>query len=565
VEREAANPETVSAPPKPVEEAAAPPVEANGVHLAPFGLMETPIPLALLVEEPANVVAESESKAQEPAPPPEDDGPWKTVWISPSASRRLTESLIIFVGAILFLRALAVEPFGVPTGSMAPTLHGNHKCTDCPRCGFPIRVGEPSDDQRHGARRVPADPSRYPPVTCPNCGQSNIDMTNSLLVSGDRLLVDKNIYQIRKPRRWEPAVFRCPSDLEKPYVKRVVGLPDESVFIADGDIWINGQLARKTLKEARECRVLVSDMNYPPKPDGWAKRWVLESNLPPLENADSPYMLADRELRLDGGRGTPSAYWITYRHHVFDEVSGHEREESIRDSFVYNSATGDEPANSIHDFFIEFEIEIVAGSGSLQCRMNDGRDQLIASCPIGERGDAQLRQEGGVTVRTLARRALAQGSKYKIEMSFVDRRVSFAVDGSEPFPAFDLPELEERKKPLPGQPWRNEVKSPFAVAIQGATVIIRDFKIYRDIYYRSTGQNAVSTPLQLLADEYFMLGDNSANSHDSRSWPIPAVPERNFLGKPFLLHQPSRVAHLSIGGRERIFQSIDWSRIRFLR
>ena len=37
-----------------------------------------------------------------------------------------------------------------------------------------------------------------------------------------------------------------------------------------------------------------------------------------------------------------------------------------------------------------------------------------------------------------------------------------------------------------------------------------------------------------------MLGDNSANSDDSRSWQIPAVPERNFLGKPFLLHQPSR-------------------------
>ena len=90
-------------------------------------------------------------------------------------------------------------------------------------------------------------------------------------------------------------------------------------------------------------------------------------------------------------------------------------------------------------------------------------------------------------------------------------------------------------------------------------------KIYRDIYYRSSGRNAVDEPLQMKHNEYFMLGDNSANSDDSRSWPIPGVPERNFLGKPFLLHQPSRITHLTVAGRERIFQSIDWARIRFLR
>jgi signal peptidase I len=523
--------------------------------------------MAIAVEEPTSPTSVSEA---EPAPEmaearPVDDGPWKTVWISATPSRRLTENLIIFVGAILFLRAMAVEPFGVPTGSMAPTLHGNHKCIDCPRCGFPIRVGEASDDQRNGQRRV-QDPNKYLPMACPNCGQTNIDLGNALLVSGDRLLVDKNIYQLRNPRRWEAAVFRCPSDLEKPYVKRVIGLPGERVFIADGDIWINDQLARKTLKEARECRVLVFDMNYPPKPDGWTKRWVLESNLPPLENADSPFILADRELRLDGGRGAPSIYWIAYQHHRFDELTGLERREPVRDGFVYNGAAGDDRANAVHDFFVELEVEILGGSGSLQCRMNDGHDQVVASCPIGERGDAQLRQEGVGTVRTLSRKPLKKGSKYRIEMAFVDRRASFAVDGNEVFPAYDLQPLEERQHAdASSAPLRKEVDSPFALAVQGTNVAIRNVRIYRDIYYRSTGNNAVANALQLGADEYFMLGDNSANSHDSRSWQIPGVPERNFLGKPFLLHQPSRVAHMTIGGSERVFQSIDWSRIRFLR
>ena len=490
--------------------------------------------------------------------PQVDDGTWTTVWLTPTASRRLTESLIIFLGAILFLRALAVEPFGVPTGSMAPTLHGNHKCVDCPRCGYPIRVGEASDDQRNGQRKAQADAHRYLPVTCPNCGQPNIDLSQALLVSGDRLLVDKNIFQLRKPRRWEPAVFRCPSDPEKPYVKRVIGLPGERVLVYDGDIWINDQIARKSLKEARECRVLVFDMKYPPKSEGWAKRWIIESNLPPAdmgEAVESGFKLASGELRLDGQQSARSALWVAYRNHRFDETGDSEREEPIRDGFIYNGTSGDDRANAVHDFFVEFEIEIVGGSGSLQCRLSDGLDQMIASCPIGEHGDAQLRREGFGTVRTVTRKPLQQSTKYRIEMAFVDRRISFAIDGSEPFPAYDLPPVEARP----------DVVSPFAVAVQGANLVIRDLRIFRDIYYRSTGQNGIREPLPLAVDEYFMLGDNSANSHDSRSWPIPGVPERNFLGKPFLLHQPSRVTHMKVFGSERIFQSIDWSRLRFLR
>jgi signal peptidase I len=90
-------------------------------------------------------------------------------------------------------------------------------------------------------------------------------------------------------------------------------------------------------------------------------------------------------------------------------------------------------------------------------------------------------------------------------------------------------------------------------------------RLCRDIYYRSAGQHAVQRPLTLGRDEYFMLGDNSANSDDGRSWQSPGVPERNFLGKPFLLHQPSRLGRVEVGSWTREFQSLDWDRIRWLR
>lgn len=516
---------------------------------------DAPVPIA----EPVELDVPAPPSFIDPPPEPAAEGsavtpaapevPLVRVLVSPSASRRLAESLIIFIGAILFLRAAAVEPFGVPTGSMAPTLIGNHKVTNCPRCQYVIRVGEVS--RPNGAPTS---------VTCPNCGRHGIDLGRAMEIAGDRLLVDKNVYTLRRPRRWEPAVFRCPSDMTKPYVKRVVGLPAERILIVDGDIRINGKLARKTLAECREARVAVFDLGFPPQPDGWIKRWAAESNLPGPEKGpelpESPFALGERDLRLDGSWAAGTPMWVAYRHHAIDEATGEEREEVLRDAFVYNGSAGDDKALPVHDFSVEFEVEVVGGAGAILLRLSDGKDQVAVSCPVGAATDeAALRHEGFGVVRTAKRKPLEAGKKYRVEMAFVDRRVSFAVDRREPFAAYDLDQVEGRA----------DVVSPLAVGVQGANVIVRDLRIYRDIYYRSSGRNAVDAEHHLGPDEYFMLGDNSANSDDSRSWLIPGVPERNFLGKPFLLHQPSRVTHLTVGGRERVFQSIDWGRIRFLR
>lgn len=478
--------------------------------------------------------------------PPVDEVCTVKFLIAPTASRRLTECLVIFIGAILFLRAMAVEPFGVPTGSMAPTLSGNHRVAVCPRCNYTIRIGEPSHQ------------NRYPTIACPNCGQPDIDVNEAPDVAGDRLLVDKNVYSARKPRRWEPAVFRCPSDLTKPYVKRVIGLPGERIQVIDGDVYADGRIVRKTLAECREARVPVFDLNFPPREVGWSRSWVLEGNVAEKGDAkiEPSFALVDKELHLDGTQAGKTPVWIGYRHQRYDESTAIDKDEIIRDRFVYNGPSGDDRSVPVHDFIVEFEVEIVGGSGFFFCRMSDGKDQLVAASPSGDsKEEAQLRHEGLGIVRSIQRKPLEHGKKYRIEMAFVDRRLSCEVDGRQSFIPYDLEPAKTRA----------DLISPLSIGVQGIKVVVRNVKLYRDIFYRSSGRNAVDEPLQLGKDEYFMLGDNSANSDDSRSWPIPGVPERNFLGKPFLLHQPSRITHLTINGRERVFQSIDWSRIRFLR
>lgn len=43
------------------------------------------------------------------------------------------------------------------------------------------------------------------------------------------------------PRRWDIIAFRYPADPATTFVKRLVGLPGETIFIQDGAVWINGQ------------------------------------------------------------------------------------------------------------------------------------------------------------------------------------------------------------------------------------------------------------------------------------------------------------------------------------
>jgi hypothetical protein len=42
------------------------------------------------------------------------------------------------------------------------------------------------------------------------------------------------------------------------------------------------------------------------------------------------------------------------------------------------------------------------------------------------------------------------------------------------------------------------------------------------------------------------------------------VPEKNLLGKPFLVHMPNRIATWEVFGRRWEYQAIDWQRIRGL-
>ncbi len=479
--------------------------------------------------------------------------------------RRFFQILTLLFCLFLVVRTTFVEPHGVPTGSMAPTIFGNRRECPCPRCGFALVVGAPAEDARINPQLT---------AYCPNCGLSKLNVVPlSDEISGDRLLVDKLVFRIRSPRRWEVAVFHAPDESKIPFVKRVVGLPGEAIRIHDGDAYADGELIRKPLDAIREMKVPFFDMDHPPAPMGWSQRWVIEplaAQKLPGANAPNPTVgiesvVRDTELHLDAG-GTPqTVLGLGYRNRNLDT----KLDELIRDDLGYNGLRG--VPKPVHDFIAECEVEILSGSGTFTIRLGDASDTVRLDIPIGpleqQLPAATLSHDGGTVPINYPGLRVAAGKSHRVELAFVDRRAFVLVDGKVVGAPLEVsvPQLGSTKAPDSVPPERRGTDRPLHLEARGVSVVVRHLKLSRDVQYRSEGENAIAHAHRLGADEYFLMGDNSPASEDSRAWKKPGVPEGDFIGKPFLMHQPLRIGRLVMNGNEQRFQTIDWDRFRLLR
>src|SRR5262249_39364894 len=155
----------------------------------------------------------------------------------------------------------------------------------------------------------------------------------------------------------------------------------------------------------------------------------------------------------------------------------------------------------------------------------DGANWLVVEIPVGRESQqstskgASLReaQKGfdhgpGVSAghRQVYRRSngyhFESGKTYHLELAFVDRRVTLAVDGRLPFEPLDLPEVEQRA----------DIIRPIQMGARGVNGVVSNLRLFRDVHYTRAGKNAVHGVVTLGAHEYFVLGDNSPNSDGSR-------------------------------------------------
>lgn len=134
-----------------------------------------------------------------------------------------------------------IEPVTVAGSSMAPNLRGPHVSVTCSKCELQFDIGAEFDTTS---------------VECPRCDTQQTLSDPPTIERGDRMLIDRTAFQFRSPRRWEPVVFRSPVDGQLT-VKRVVGLPGETIQLFGGEVLVNGKVAARNLTALRATRQVV--------------------------------------------------------------------------------------------------------------------------------------------------------------------------------------------------------------------------------------------------------------------------------------------------------------------
>ena len=123
-----------------------------------------------------------------------------------STLREYAESIGVAIAVALLLRAFVVEAFQIPSGSMIPTLEvGDHIFVSKFSYGLSI------------------------PFT------------------------DTKILKYATPKRGDVIVFKFPNDHSTDYIKRVVGLPGDTVETRNNQLYVNGNEIRRA-RERRPCR-----------------------------------------------------------------------------------------------------------------------------------------------------------------------------------------------------------------------------------------------------------------------------------------------------------------------
>jgi signal peptidase I len=434
--------------------------------------------------------------------------------------REAVESIVIAIVLAFLFRAYLAEAFVIPTGSMAPTLQGRHKDIKCPECSYRYRTGDSESVGQHYQGVVA--------TTCPLCFfTSEMKPTNSAHFShtGDRILVNKFAYEapFGEPQRWDVIVFKFPCNAKQNYIKRLIGLPGETVWIRHGDIFIQRleeserRIARKPPAKLRHMLQLVHDTEYLSttlKAVGWPSPWG-------SDNTDSAWSSADGgqtyvcEADSDWESLRYRHYWMSYDtwERLYDAAGQGASMPSdvplepilITDFYAYNAQSRMSPNRSLHtdhphfmgsnwvgDLAVECELEVLSDEGELELDLVEaGRHHRcridlatgIAKLAI-DGGQLPLQDERGQTVTEVSAQTRMRGKgSYSLRFSNVDNQLLLWVNDR--VCEFDHattynPPANERPVTSPNDPGD---LAPVGLAARRARLRVDRLRVLRDIYY----------------------------------------------------------------------------------
>jgi len=318
----------------------------------------------------------------------------------------------------------------------------------------------------------------------------------------DRILVDKLSYALRDPERWEVAVFRYPLDRSKSFVKRIAGVGPEELRIEHGDLW-----RREAGGEWRVVRRPEAVMR-----EHWKRldalaaeqsRWIPQ-NLP----RSSHWETRGRALTA---RGPGSAAFRGGHESIADDYLDGYPEELLE---WLPAHRGDSSQNAVGDLRVEGEVRALAGTELVAVVLREGARHYRFELPgPAAKEGARVRIDAGPSARPSgapAQDELAPAASREWRLS-ADRAVRFAAQNLDDRLSLELD--GEEFLALEIEPAEDQFSSA-ALVIEGEGADLDELMVYRDVYYTARS----SEPIVIPAGCYYMLGDNTQDSSDSREW-----------------------------------------------
>jgi signal peptidase I len=167
---------------------------------------ETPLRRRLGIDQSAHTMIDEQNSGSGWEPAPEEQNHERPASSVRGVVKELLETAIFILLVFLIVRGV-IQNFKIEGQSMEPSLH----------TGQYILVNK--------------------------IVYFHFDMNAPLrLLPGNADLPARVVYPFHMPRRGEVVVFEYPRDLSKDYIKRVIGLPGDTVRIKDGQVFVNDVL-----------------------------------------------------------------------------------------------------------------------------------------------------------------------------------------------------------------------------------------------------------------------------------------------------------------------------------
>ena len=427
----------------------------------------------------------------------------------------------LFINPLAGCQAKTEKTDPVPTavirgGSMAPTLLGEHYSLACNDCNFPFPVDAANMPQSGFA-------------ACPNCGYDKNPFEGAKQKRSKAIPIQIQDSQIH---RWDLVAFRfdhSANQTTRNGVKRVVGLPGETILIQNGDIWVNGKIAERSSRQKSEMMISHYDSRYIPSSIGIEPRWNIDGNRNwTVKNNQFVWRNdTDNASKPDSLSYQPA--------HCFASKHNRKPISFIPDSYGFNQNHSRIELNAVDQVFVDFPVEL-APQSYLTFSTTCGGNPIVFQVDPTQK-EVSIRSGSQTATATLPT-TIQNQSRFDVGFCTFDFSPTLLIGGQSVCQLELAGTTKKAAKPTDASQFVFDIRihgpEPTASTASNASnaspktppATLGPIQIYRDIYYFSNHHSQFT----LADDEYLLLGDNVPISIDSRHWHEPTIRQQQIIG-----------------------------------